>query len=258
MVLSLLAWLTLGPSLARLVQPLGLPYLTANVPFVAMAVGFLLSRQLFLKLPLTTIVTDHHTFQTARFVKSFLIYFGSAILFLLLDLLLKAEHYQVFEASFPKRLLLLPLVLLLTPLQTSVEEVAFRILPVQTINKNQLQQPLGRQLFTSLVSALLFAAPHLGNREVAHAENRITVILYYVLFGFVVTYLCLKTRGFEIALAVHAANNLFIALVCNYPASSLPSLPLLQTSRPIGTAYDILQLLTSLTLVAFIAKKQES
>jgi len=257
MVLSLLSWLLLGPFFARILQSLGIPYLTANAPFVAMAMGFLLAKQLLLKQPLLALVTDHPRFRTALFVRAFLLYFVSATLFLVVDLVLHPHYYQPLTHSGGTFLLLFPLVLMFTPLQTSIEELVFRMLPVRVINKNQLRQPMLRQLGTCLISSVLFAAPHLGNREVAIASSRTVVILYYALFGFVVTSLCMKHQGFEIALAVHAANNLFVALVCNSPASSLPSLPLLQTTRPIGTMYDLLQLCTSLALVALLGRKRK-
>lgn len=258
MVLSLLMWLLLGPSLSRLLRPLGIPYLTANAPFLAMAGGFLASKQILLKQPLKSLLTDHPVFQTSLFIKSFLIYFLSATAFLLVDVLLNPHYYQPMTGSSPSTyLLMLPLVLLLTPLQTSAEELVLRMLPVRAINMGRLSRDSRLQLVTSLVSALLFAVPHLGNRELTIASNRLVVVLYYALFGFVVTYLCLKHRGFEIALAIHAANNLFIALVCNHPSSSLPSLPLLQTSRPIGTVYDLRQLCISLALVALLTRNQK-
>lgn len=106
-----------------------------------------------------------------------------------------------------------------------------------------------RQLGTCLISSVLFAAPHLGNREVAIASSRTVVILYYALFGFVVTSLCMKHQGFEIALAVHAANNLFVALICNYQGSSLPSLPLFESTRALGTWTDLAQLVAGLFFV---------
>jgi len=258
MVLSVLAWLLLGPSLARLTEPLRLPYLTANAPFIAMAGGFLAARQLLLKQPLMRLVTDHHAFQTSLFTKSFLIYFASATLFLIVDLQSNPQFYQPMAgSSISNYLLLLPLVLFFTPLQTSIEELVFRMLPVRTINANRLDTKSIMQIVTSLISALVFALPHLGNREVAIASNRLVVVLYYALFGFMVTYLCMKHKGFETALAIHAANNLFIALVCNHPSSSLPSLPLLQTSRPIGTVYDLGQLCISLALVALLTRNHK-
>lgn len=257
MVLSLLTWLVMGPQFARTFQKLGIPYLTANAPFLAMALGFMLAKQLLLRQPLLALLTDHPAFQTKLFIRSFIIYGASATLFLVADILLHPQYYQVLDQSAKAYFLLLLLVLLFTPLQTTVEELVFRMLAVRAVTKNRLYQGRAMQLLTCLISALLFAAPHLGNREVAAAQSRTAVILYYALFGFVVTYLCLKNQGFEIALAVHAANNLFIALVCNHPSSSLPSLPLIQTTRPIGTAYDILQLCTGLLLVAFFQRKKK-
>jgi hypothetical protein len=53
---------------------------------------------------------------------------------------------------------------------------------------------------------------------------------------------------------VHAANNLFVALICNYQGSSLPSLPLLTTTKPVGTYMDLLQLLMCLFVVFLVTR----
>jgi len=229
MVLSLLMWLLLGPSLSRLLRPLGIPYLTANAPFLAMAGGFLASKQILLKQPLKSLLTDHPVFQTSLFIKSFLIYFLSATAFLLVDVLLNPHYYQPMTGSSPSTyLLMLPLVLLLTPLQTSAEELVLRMLPVRAINKGRLSRDSRLQLVTSLVSALLFAVPHLGNRELAIASNRLVVVLYYALFGFVVTYLCLKHRGFSAARDKQADRN----RIRPPPAVHQPSLGSITYQKP--------------------------
>ncbi|MFA7560138.1 MAG: hypothetical protein WCY61_05370, partial [Sphaerochaeta sp.] len=42
-------------------------------------------------------------------------------------------------------------------------------------------------------------------------------------------------------IAIHAANNLFVAIFCNYEFSSLPSTPFFISSTPIGTWGDLTQ-----------------
>ncbi len=93
-----------------------------------------------------------------------------------------------------------------------------------------------RNTIACVLSAILFTAPpHLSNRELGSAENPALVLVFYALFGGLVTALSIATGGFEPALAIHAANNLFVALICNYQGSSLPSLPIFTTTKPIGT-----------------------
>jgi hypothetical protein len=57
-------------------------------------------------------------------------------------------------------------------------------------------------------------------------------------------------------MGIHAANNLFIALICNYEHSSLPSLPLIQASGPIGTWFEVVQLAVAMALLLLFLKRK--
>ncbi len=254
----LLVWLLLGPWMVVLVQPLSNAYLTANAPFLAMALGLVTVRTAILHTSFTALVTDHPRFRFSLFFTSAGVYFATNALFLVFSLLFDDASYMQVSASGLSRLLILFLVLVLTPLQTSCEELLFRVLVVRTALHSRGPYVLKAKLSASLLSAAFFMLPHLGNREVTAAQSQGIVLLYYALFGFLVTYLCLQAGGFEISLAVHAANNLFIALICNYPDSSLPSIPIWETTKPIGTLQDVLQLTVSLAAVALFVRKSLS
>ena len=103
---------------------------------------------------------------------------------------------------------------------------------------------------------MFFCLPHLSNQELTFGSNAVAVLSYYLLFGFAGTYLSMRTGGFEVSIGIHAANNLFIALVCNYEHSSLPSLPLVRFSGPIGTWGEVLQLATALLVIYLILSKR--
>lgn len=252
MVLSLLFWLVLGPYFTNWFTRFSIPYLTANAPFLAMALGIIVSGKLLLSSTPISVITDYRSFRFSLFFKSFGAYLLVAILFLLLELLLEPDTYQVSEAPLSARFILVPLVLLLTPLQTSSEEVVFRILPLRVVQGKWLQRGIIRNLLACMLSALLFTAPHLANREFSNAENPTIVLIYYAIFGALVSALSIMSGGFEPALAIHAANNLFIALICNYQGSSLPSIPILTTTKPTGTFFDLLQLLIGLAVVSLV------
>lgn len=254
MVLISAFWILLGPIAIQLFAPSGLPYLEANAPFFALGLGIVVSLRLLLKNPFTQLITDHHHFRLPLFSRAFLAYFLTASLFLLIFFLTEPSSISIYEAPLHQKLMMLVLVLVITPIQTSSEEVLFRILPVRIVTGKTLAVGSIHRLLTSLFSALLFALPHLGNRELAQAQSLIIVLGYYALFGFLVTYMSLQSGGFEIALAVHAANNLFVALVCNYQGSSLPSLPLFESTRALGTWTDLAQLVAGLVVVWFACR----
>ena len=255
MVLSLLFWLILGPYFITVLGHFNIPYLKANAPFLAMALGIAVSWKLLLTASPRSLITDHSTFRFALFFKSMGAYLLVAMLFLLLGLIFEPEAYSASDASLSEHLMLLPLVLILTPIQTSSEEVVFRVFPIRVVQGGRLRRGAMRNVLACVLSAILFTAPHLSNRELGSAENPALVLVFYALFGGLVTALSIATGGFEPALAIHAVNNLFVALVCNYKGSSLPSLPLLTTTKAIGTPMDLLQLIIGLLMVFLVVRK---
>ncbi|MDN5332755.1 MAG: protease family protein [Sphaerochaeta sp.] len=254
MVLSLLFWLILGPYAVTLFARFNIPYLQANAPFLAMALGIVVSWKLLLTSSPRSLITDHSTFRLPLFFKSMGAYLLMAILFLLLGLIFEPEAYTTSDVSFVKQLVLLPLVLVLTPIQTSSEEVVFRVFPIRVVQGGKLRRGAMRNTFACVLSAILFTAPHLSNRELGSAVNPALVLVFYALFGGLVTALSISVGGFEPALAIHTANNLFVALICNYQGSSLPSLPIFTTTKPIGTYMDLLQLLLGLFVVFLVTR----
>jgi hypothetical protein len=255
MVLSLLFWLILGPYFITALGYFNIPYLKANAPFLAMALGIVVSGKLLLTSSPRSLITDHSTFRFALFFKSMGAYLLAAMLFLLLGLMAEPEAYTTSDASALEHLMLLPLVLVLTPIQTSSEEVVFRVFPIRAVQGEKLRRGAMRNVLACVLSAILFTSPHLSNRELGSAESPTLVLVFYALFGGLVTALSIATGGFEPALAIHAANNLFVALICNYQGSSLPSLPLLTTTKAIGTPMDLLQLIIGLLMVFLVVRK---
>ncbi|WP_320129505.1 type II CAAX prenyl endopeptidase Rce1 family protein [uncultured Sphaerochaeta sp.] len=246
-VLTVLFWLDLGPILVQGIAHYSFwepakQYLLANSPFFAMALGLLVSSRLLLKTTLKKLATDKDTFDFPLFLKISILYGSICLVFLCIGLVTRPKDYQYLFQDMGQKFLLLPLVLLVTPLQTSSEEFLLRCLPVRIFSRGRLPQKQKQILLISGVSALFFCLPHLSNQELAFGSSKIAVLAYYLLFGFAGTYLSLLSGGFEVSLGIHVANNLFIALICNYEHSSLPSLPLIQSSGPIGTWYEVIQL----------------
>ena len=106
--------------------------------------------------------------------------------------------------------------LLLFPIQSSAEELFFR---------GYLLQALGRltrnRLLVAVVTGLIFALLHIDNPEVT-AEFWLVMSFYFV-FGAGLALLALRDNGLELALGIHAGNNLFTALVANFKGSAVES-----------------------------------
>jgi len=136
---------------------------------------------------------------------------------------------------------LLPIAVLLTPLQTSMEELLFR---------GYLLQGLGLLIRNPLVLIglinLPFAIAHFTNPEMA--RGAVWMGLLYFSVGAFLTAITLKDNRLELALGVHAANNLFIALIASSKDSALPSPALLIQTTPDEPARSLLVFLIMATL----------
>lgn len=131
--------------------------------------------------------------------------------------------------------------LVLIPLQTSAEEYFFRAYLLQATGR-LFSQPI----LLSVLNGLLFAVPHLANPEVGVAGVLLSVPIY-ALFGFTFSYATLRTQTLEMALGMHAANNIYSAIITNHTTTALSteSFFVIQTLDPV---YGLI----SLTVVVII------
>jgi membrane protease YdiL (CAAX protease family) len=258
-LLVIIFWLNLGPVFVRFLSGLhlGAPlrdYLGANAPFFAMALGLYVSSRLLMKTSLLRIATDKPSFDVSLAFSCGVLYALVCLVFLVASMLDTREYYHFITDNFSQKLLLFPFVLVITPIQTTSEEFLLRCLPVRIFSRGKLPSKQIPMILISGLSALFFCLPHLSNQELSFGSNTVAVLSYYLLFGFAGSYLSILTGGFEVSMGIHAANNLFIALICNYEHSSLPSLPLIQSSGPIGTWFEVVQLAVAMALLFLFLK----
>ncbi|MBD0336281.1 MAG: CPBP family intramembrane metalloprotease [Cyanobacteria bacterium Co-bin13] len=144
----------------------------------------------------------------------------------------------------------LPLALIMTPIQTTVEELFFR---------GYLMQSLGlltqHRWLVMLLSAILFAVPHFANPEMA--ANPGVLALYYLLFGLVAALFTLKDNRLELIIGIHAANNLLGALLVSYPDSvfNTPTLLRYTTFNPVSSLISFI-ILSGISYFWFFGRKK--
>ncbi len=263
-LLSVYIWLNLGPILAYQFTKVAMEdavikaYLVANIPFFAMVFGLYLSLHFLMRTTVRHLITDKRRVDWIRMFYCGGAYLAVAALFTLAHALLQPEHFQLYDGDIYDLLHIIPLVLIITPIQTTSEEFLMRAIPSRLFKKGRLVTQDKSILFVSLFTALLFTLPHLTNREMVHASQKAAVMFYYALFGFGGTYISLKTKGFEPSIGIHAANNLYIALICNYTNSSLPSRPLILSTAQVGTFWDVLQLVLGLGAVTLVLTRMKA
>jgi uncharacterized protein len=165
-----------------------------------------------------------------------------------LTLVLEGYNYlsapNIYEWTFDAErfMPILVISLLLIPLQTSFEEIVFR---------GYLMQGLGilfRYPIVSLVlTSLLFGSLHFANPEME--EYGSWMIWTYILMGLMLGLVTLMDEGLELALGVHAANNLYASLFVTFPGSVLET-PAMITMREFNAVQ--MSILATIAQVVFV------
>lgn len=194
------------------VDPL-INYVALNLSFGMMILGVFVTVRFVHGRPFRSIITPAKTFEWRRMWQGFGLWLLLVAVASLVEYLLHPEIYTVvFNA---RRFLPFALVvLLLTPMQTTAEELLFRGYLLQATGH------VGRNFVVlSLVNGILFMVPHLGNPELA--ASAILLPLFYLSIGGFFAYLTLRDNSAALAIGAHAANNLYSALFANYTGSAL-------------------------------------
>jgi membrane protease YdiL (CAAX protease family) len=130
--------------------------------------------------------------------------------------------------------------LVFIPVQTSAEELFFRGYVLQSAGL-LVKNPI----LLSFVSGFLFMVPHLANPEVA--VNFWLLALFYFAFGAFLAYITLKDNSLELALGIHAGNNLFTAIFANYVGGALAT-PAIFTVGELDAVYNLVGSLAAMIL----------
>jgi membrane protease YdiL (CAAX protease family) len=144
------------------------------------------------------------------------------------------RYYLSFDAG--RFFVFLVLVLVLTPIQAGTEELVFR---------GYAMQGLGlltrRPWLLAVASSALFTVPHLLNPEV-HRYGMLLMAANYFAIGMLLATVTLRDGRLELAIGLHAVNNVLLALVANYEGSAL-------TTESIFTATELDPVYSLITLV---------
>ncbi|MFB2938846.1 lysostaphin resistance A-like protein [Aerosakkonemataceae cyanobacterium BLCC-F154] len=190
-------------------------YLVIHFAFIAFVVALYIAVRFIHQRSFISLITPRNEVRISRIIQGFLLW---AILLGIAGAIEYALFPQTYQLTYnpQKFLIFLPFALILTPIQTSVEELFFR---------GYLMQSFG--LITRiasipvLFSSLIFAAVHFGNPEVG--ANFLILAIFYLVLALFLAVITLKDNSLELALGVHAANNLFTVLLVNPTNSALPA-----------------------------------
>jgi len=215
----------LGRQVEHLVQSSAIAsYVFTSIPFLFFCLGIGLAVKWIHQRPCRTLISANGSVSWQRLRTGFAVWF-------LLMCLQTGVDYWLHPASFvitfdpAQWFLLLPLALLLTPIQTSAEEFLFRGYLLQGLGL-LTRQPL---VLMGMIS-LPFASAHFANPEMQRGAVWMA-LLYFSVSVFLVM-LTLTDNRLELALGVHAANNLFGILIANTKDSAVPTPALLTQDSP--------------------------
>lgn len=188
---------------------LGIPanlYLFAMIlMFVAGLLSLILGIRLIHQKRVKSVVTGRDEVDWKRYGFGFGLWLGISVLTMLLDYAMHPDDF-VFQFNWQPFLILLLIGLFLIPLQTSFEELLFR---------GYLMQGFGLLFKHSGVALALtsvgFGLLHVFNPEVQKLGSYI--LIYYIGTGLLFGIVTLMDEGVELALGMHAANNVAAAVL---------------------------------------------
>ena len=147
-------------------------------------------------------------------------------------------------------LMLLVVVTIMIPIQSSVEEYVFR---------GYLMQGLGLlfkyRIVPLIITSLVFGSLHFLNPEVAKMGS--IIMVYYIGTGLFLGIITLMDEGLELALGFHAANNLIMALLVTSEWTAFQTHSVLKDVSDPSAGYEVIfpVLVIFPTLLFIFAKK---
>ena len=225
-------------------------HIPAVIMFAGITAGFfflILGLGLVLKVlharSLTSLITPYPRFNWRRFALGVALWLLLSALGSLFEALLYPGRYQ-YALNLPDLLVVLPVALVMTPIQTTAEELLVR---------GYLAQMTGRFtrrfLLPLIAPSLIFMALHAGNLEVRSGWG--WMFAFYFGFGALLSFMTLKDNTLELALGVHAANNLFAFLFANYVGGSIIS-PSFFTVQTLDVTYGFIAFLIQALLLCLV------
>ncbi|NJL75174.1 MAG: CPBP family intramembrane metalloprotease [Saprospiraceae bacterium] len=161
---------------------------------------------------------------------------------------LQNPSIYVYQLNWSSFLPLLGIAILILPLQTSVEELLMRGYLMQGISLifSQPWIPL-------LVTSLIFGFLHYANPEVAKYGFWVTMPSY-IGIGLALAIMTLMDDGLELALGVHAANNIFGALFITFDGSALSTPAIFKVTVINPLAGTIFTIVVSIIFIIIVSR----
>ena len=235
------SWLGLGLVPYALLNRFGifdprLEFIAINLSIFVMFAGLAVAVKWLHRRSILSLVTPAARVDWSRIRRGAVVWLAIAVILSLLEFLLFRHRFYV-SLNLARFVPFLLLVLLLTPLQAATEELVFRGYAMQAF-----AQLTRRPALIATLSSAVFTAPHLLNPEVQQ-HGLIIMAANYFAIGMLLATITLRDGRLELAVGLHAANNVFLALLVNYEGSAL-------MTESVFTARELDPYFSLMTLIA--------
>jgi hypothetical protein len=193
-----------------------LSYLALNFSFVCFIISLYITVRYIHQRSFITIITPKNKVNWPRIIQGIGVWVFLVALFSIIDYYFLNNGNYELTFDLEKFLIFLPMALVLSSIQSSVEELFFRGYLMQGIGLKTRNPTL-----SILLTSLLFMLFHLLNPEVK--SGFLLLVFYYFLLAVFFAFITVKDNSLELAIGIHIGNNLFNALFANYYNSALPS-----------------------------------
>lgn len=208
--------------------------------------GIVVGERLIVKRKVLAVVTGSKRFRWNRMLLGFGVWMSLMVAYQLVSYAADPTSLT-FVADWKHWVPYMGIALVLVPLQGAFEEVAVR---GQLLQATFRLAPRMAPIFHMVLGSLLFAALHIMNNEVSEYGVGL-MMAHYFSFGLVLAIFSVIDEGLELAIGIHAGNNLYSLCIVGYPGASLQTPTLFQQGQM--TAWiDFVVMIAFVTLAYFI------
>jgi uncharacterized protein len=154
----------------------------------------------------------HFDFKKVGF--SFLLWFLLSGVFDFIFYLINPNDYIFRGVQFPSFLYLTLISLLVVPIQTTFEEFFFRSYLMQGIGMQKAIRAI-----PLVITSIIFGVMHIMNPEIK--EFGYLVLIQYISIGFLLGIITLLSDSMELAIGLHAANNIYACTLMSFEGAVL-------------------------------------
>lgn len=192
--------------------------------FIAATIALWLGIKYLHKGNFKSIIRPQSAIQYNKILWAFGLWFGLTVL---IELVMFFNSSDLYELTFnPSKFFpLLLLSIFVLPIQTSFEELLFRGYFLQGIGRGTKSK-----LIALITTSIMFGLIHGTNPEVVKYGMPV-MMTYYITAGLALGIMTIMDDGLELALGVHAATNIYGALIVSYEGSAIQTDSVYKTSE---------------------------